>query len=42
MIGYVNAGVDVIDGARLPFKSREGSLKLSIRRDIITEDILSS
>ena len=39
-IGYVNSTVDVITEARLLFKSREGSLKLSIRRDIITEDML--
>ena len=40
MMMVVSSGVDVT-GARLRFKSREGSLKLSIRRDIITEDILS-
>ena len=39
-IGYVNSAVDVITEARLLFKSREGSLKLSIRCDIITEDML--
>ena len=38
--GYVNSPVDVINEPCLPFKSREGSLKVSIRRDIITEDML--
>ena len=40
MTGYVNSGVDVITEPRLRFRSREGSLKLSVRRDIITEDML--
>ena len=40
VIGYVNSAVGVLNEARLPFKSKEGSLKLSIKRDIITEDIL--
>ena len=39
IIGYVNSA-DVISEARLPFKTKEGSLKLSVRRDIITEDML--
>ena len=40
VIGYVNSAVDVIVEPCLPFKSREGSLKLSISRDIITDDML--
>ena len=38
--GYVNSPVDVKNEPCLPFKSKEGSLKLSVRRDIITEDML--
>ena len=40
MIGYVSSAVDVIIEPCLPFKSRDGSLKLSISHDIITEDML--
>ena len=41
MVVIGNVSVDeVINEARLLFKTREGSLKLSIRRDIITEDML--
>ena len=40
VIGYVNSAGDVLDEACLRFESREGSLKLRIRRDIITEDML--
>ena len=40
VIGYVNSAVDVITEPCPPFKSREGSLKLSISRDITTEDML--
>ena len=40
MIGYVNSSGDVLNEVRLPLESREGSLKLSIKRDIITEDML--
>jgi len=40
VIGYVNSPGDVSNEARPPFNSREGSLKLSVKRDIITEDML--
>ena len=40
VIAYVNSAGDVLNEARLPLESREGSLKLRIRRDIITEDML--
>jgi hypothetical protein len=40
VIGYVNSSGDVSNEARLPLESREGSLKLRIRRDMVTEDIL--
>jgi hypothetical protein len=40
VIGYVNSADDVLNEARLPLESREGSLKLSVTRDIITEDML--
>jgi hypothetical protein len=41
VVGYVNSVGDVLNEARVLFNS-EGSLKLSIRRDIITEDMLGS
>ena len=40
MIGYVNSAGDVSNEARLPLESRDGSLKFSVTRDIITEDML--
>jgi hypothetical protein len=38
--GYVNSVGDVLNESRRPFNSRDGSLRLSMKRDIITEDML--